>query len=95
MIVGPRAHCHSGGLVAERRNLLLDDEALPSRVMAQVRYRHRPVPATVTLEGDDRFALHFDDPQFAVTVGQSAVLYDGDRLLGGGVIRERRQQTVA
>ncbi|HZJ09278.1 MAG TPA: aminomethyltransferase beta-barrel domain-containing protein, partial [Trueperaceae bacterium] len=37
----------------------------------------------------DRFELEFDQPQFAVALGQSAVLYDGDRLLGGGVISAR------
>ena len=57
--------------------------------MAQVRYRQRPVPARLTRNADDGFDLDFDEPQFAVTVGQSAVLYRGERLLGGGVIRER------
>ena len=65
------------------------DEDAPRRVMAQVRYRQTPEPATLTLLDDDRFELVFDDPQFAVAVGQSAVVYQGDRLLGGGVIRER------
>jgi tRNA-specific 2-thiouridylase len=37
-------------------------------------------------QGLDRFALNFDDPQWAVTPGQSAVLYDGDVCLGGGII---------
>jgi tRNA-specific 2-thiouridylase len=35
---------------------------------------------------DARFELAFDDPQWAVTPGQSAVLYDGEVCLGGGVI---------
>jgi tRNA-specific 2-thiouridylase len=34
----------------------------------------------------DRFVLDFDEPQWAVTPGQSAVLYDGDVCLGGGII---------
>jgi tRNA-specific 2-thiouridylase len=34
----------------------------------------------------DRFSLAFTDPQWAVTPGQSAVLYDGDVCLGGGII---------
>jgi tRNA-specific 2-thiouridylase len=34
----------------------------------------------------ERFALDFTDPQWAVTPGQSAVLYDGDVCLGGGII---------
>jgi tRNA-specific 2-thiouridylase len=40
----------------------------------------------VAPEGLDRFTLRFDEPQWAVTPGQSAVLYDGDVCLGGGII---------
>lgn len=88
VVVGTRAMCHWSTLVADRRNLLVDADAVPQRVMAQVRYRQTPVPATVSLH-DGGFRLTFDEPQFAVTEGQSAVLYDGDRLLGGGVIAAR------
>jgi tRNA-uridine 2-sulfurtransferase len=35
---------------------------------------------------DDRFEVHFDHPQMSVTPGQAAVLYDGERVLGGGWI---------
>ena len=57
--------------------------------MAQTRYRQRPVSAEFTQLSDDEFALTFDEPVFAVTLGQSAVIYSGDRLLGGGVINWR------
>ncbi len=92
VIVGTREQCRWSELRAERANWLCDPEDLPERVMAQVRYRQTPVPATLEREGDEGFSLRFDEPLFAVTRGQSAVVYDGDRgqrLLGGGVIQER------
>ena len=44
------------------------------------------MPCDVTPQGDTNFALGFVDAQWAVTPGQSAVLYDGDVCLGGGII---------
>lgn len=88
VVVGPEEMCRWDSLEADRVNLLCADDGLPERVQAQVRYRQEPVPATVERSGD-RLRVRFDAPQFAVTVGQSTVLYDGDRLLGGGVIRRR------
>jgi len=53
---------------------------------AKTRYR-QPDAATRLLNHDAaRFSLTFDQPQWAVTPGQSAVLYDGDICLGGGII---------
>lgn len=88
VVVGPREMCAWSSLRADRVNLLCDPDELPRRVQAQVRYRQTPVPAEVRFDGDE-LDVRFDAPQFAVTVGQSLVLYDGERLLGGGVIRER------
>ncbi len=55
----------------------------------QVRYRARPVPARVAF-ASDRFRLDLQEPVRAITPGQSGVLYDGTRLLGGGIIDEER-----
>ena len=55
--------------------------------MASIRYRQKPQEVTVTKEGD-AFVLHFAQSQRAVTEGQSAVVYDGDTLLGGGIIEK-------
>ena len=55
------------------------------RVKAKIRYRHPEQPATVIRDGG-RLELRFDEPQRAPTPGQAAVVYDGDVVLGGGVI---------
>ena len=56
----------------------------PIRCAAKIRYRHPEQPCLLTpLEGG-AVRLDFDEPQRAVTPGQSAVVYDGDTVLGGG-----------
>ena len=53
---------------------------------AKTRYRQADAPCRLEARAEGGFALAFDAPQWAVTPGQSAVLYDGDVCLGGGVI---------
>jgi len=57
-----------------------------ARLGAKTRYRQADATCTVTAVDGDRFELAFDEPQWAVTPGQSAVLYQGEVSLGGGVI---------
>jgi tRNA-specific 2-thiouridylase len=54
---------------------------------AKTRYRQADASCDLHVEGDNAFGLDFASPQWAVTPGQSAVLYSGDVCLGGGVIR--------
>ncbi len=58
----------------------------PTRLMAKIRYRHTPAWATVTQTSNTTFKVEFDLPQRAIARGQSVVLYDGDTLVGGGII---------
>jgi len=53
---------------------------------AKTRYRQPDAAATVTVVGKDKMTVEFADNQWAVTPGQSCVLYDGDVCLGGGII---------
>ncbi len=53
---------------------------------AKTRYRQMDAPCSLVTDGQSKFSLHFRDPQWAITPGQSAVLYAGDICLGGGVI---------
>lgn len=61
--------------------------AAEGRLTAKTRYRQEDVPCTFRTREDGGVEVRFDDPQRAVTPGQSLVLYDGEICLGGGVIR--------
>ena len=89
VVVGNKDDCYTTELTAVGANLLVDD--LPELVNAQIRYRTSSVPARVTEITPHSFTLTLLEPQFAVTPGQSVVLYDGTRLLGGGFIRTDAQ----
>jgi len=58
-------------------------------LLAQIRYRHEAAAGQLDILSPDRVKFRFRDPQWAVTPGQALVLYDGDRVLGGGWIRRR------
>jgi tRNA-specific 2-thiouridylase len=58
----------------------------PHRYAAKTRYRQADAACTLLQAGDDRCEITFERAQWAVTPGQSVVLYDGDVCLGGGII---------
>ena len=57
------------------------------RFTAKTRYRQSDCPCEIVAQADGSVEVIFNDPQWAVTPGQSLVLYDNDICLGGGVIR--------
>ena len=57
------------------------------RCLVQIRYRSRPVPATVLAADQGRLDLALAEPARAVTPGQSGVIYRGEQVLGGGIIQ--------
>ncbi len=67
-----------------------DDPALvPDKLRAKVRYRQADQPCTLQRKPDGGYHVLFDEPQRAVTPGQSIVFYDQDVCLGGGIIEQR------
>ncbi|HZM33439.1 MAG TPA: tRNA 2-thiouridine(34) synthase MnmA [Burkholderiales bacterium] len=60
--------------------------AAPSAHAAKTRYRQADAPCTLSRVMDSGIRVDFESPQWAVTPGQSVVLYDGESCLGGGVI---------
>ena len=63
-----------------------DAPRLPYRCTAKTRYRQQDQACTVTEISDQGYQIHFDQPQRAVTPGQSIVFYENDVCLGGGII---------
>ena len=74
-------------LEASALNLIACDRLTdPVQLRAKIRYRMAEQPCTVWQTGEDALRLTFDSPQRAITPGQTAVLYDGDTVVGGAVI---------
>ncbi|MDX9819157.1 MAG: tRNA 2-thiouridine(34) synthase MnmA [Desulfococcus multivorans] len=85
LVVGEKGDLLASGLWAGDLNLF--QVPLPPEAKAGIRYRKRPVPCRLEIR-DRRLRVLFSEPQEAVAPGQAVVLYEGDRVLGGGVIEE-------
>ncbi len=87
VIVGPRAALAVGAAQIGEVNWLGEDQI---RIEAKVRSLARPVPATL-----ENGMVRFDHPEYGVAPGQSAVFYDGERVLGGGTIMATQAALLA
>ena len=76
----------SAGLAADQPSWVAGEPPAAGMFGAKTRYRQKDSPCELTDAGEGGFSLAFPDKQWAVTPGQSAVLYDGDVCLGGGII---------
>ena len=87
--VGPESALFATTLLASDWNWMpFETLSQPMRVMAKARYRHIPQPATVYPEENGCARVVFDTPQRAMTPGQTVALYDGDVVVGGGIITQ-------
>ncbi len=87
VIVGTGDRLHRCGLIAGELNwIAIDDLEGPVRCEARIRYRHTPAPATITPLAGGRVQVRFERPQRAIAPGQAVVFYQGDLVLGGGII---------
>jgi tRNA-specific 2-thiouridylase len=90
--IGDEDDLFSRHLVAEEPRWTAD--APPDtqfRADVKIRYKSAPTPATVRVD-NDRVLVEFDRPRRAITPGQAAVFYDGERVLGGAVISSEPAQ---
>jgi tRNA-specific 2-thiouridylase len=96
VVIGPREELLGGGVVARSINWLVDPvPGVGARVGVRVRHRAPIVPAEIVRMAGDEIELALDEPVAAIAPGQSLVLYDGDRVLGGGFIEASRSVRAA
>lgn len=89
VVIATNGELFSDHLIADTFNWsAMDVPVQPIRCRAKTRYQAKEADCTVTILPDGRVDVRFDQPQRALTIGQAVVLYDGDVVLGGGVIRE-------
>ncbi|MCA9214832.1 MAG: tRNA 2-thiouridine(34) synthase MnmA [Planctomycetales bacterium] len=86
VVIGPRDELKRKSLRANRLNWLTDPPRDERRCLAQIRYNSSAWPATIRMTGPDEIEVEFDSDCTGVAPGQAVVLYDGDRVLGGGWI---------
>lgn len=91
VIVGDRDAIQKSEFTVQRVNWVsIAAPTMPIRAEVQIRYRSTAAPCTVIPLEENRVRVVFDEPQLSVTPGQAAVWYQGDLLLGGGVIETDR-----
>ena len=88
VVIGPKEALYSNTLQADHASWVAGE--VPAENFSceiKIRNLHMPAPAQVHVRPDGSFTAQFAEPQLSVTAGQSAVLYDGDIVLGGGIIK--------
>jgi len=86
VVIGPRSALLGRGVIAREMNWLVDPMPVGTRVAVRVRHRAEAAAAELVRVDGAEIELALDEPVAAITPGQSLVMYDGDRVLGGGFI---------
>jgi len=86
IIVGTEGELYRESFTVSNCNWIVPAGEWPFEAHCRIRYRHKPVPCTVTILSGNRAEIGFAKPEKGVTPGQVAVFYDGEEVLGGGWI---------
>ena len=87
VVIGPQDKTMKDTLLASNLNWIVEPTTQTFKALAKIRSTQQPTEVNVTLDGES-IVVKFDDMQKSIAKGQSVVLYDGDMVLGGGVINE-------
>ncbi|MBN2790334.1 MAG: tRNA 2-thiouridine(34) synthase MnmA [Candidatus Delongbacteria bacterium] len=86
VIIAERKDLYTNNVIIKDLNWLLSEINNEIKCSAKIRYNSSDKPCIAKRIGENKVELIFNEPVFAVTPGQSAVLYDGDYVIGGGII---------
>ncbi len=86
VVLASNEELFSDTLTAKDCNFLFDIKENRLKAKAKIRYNQQEQPATVFIKDSKTAEIVFDEPQRAIAKGQAVVIYDGDRVLGGGTI---------
>lgn len=87
VVVGKKEDLFKKQLFVNEVNWIMGEQpALPKTFTIKIRYRHQPTAGEVLVPEDGKYAIHFHEPQMAITPGQFAVFYNDEEVVGGGVI---------
>jgi len=89
IMVGTKKDVFGDELIATKLNWIAMEKLKPIKVKAKIRYLHKETEAEVVPLGEEKIRVKFREPQMAITPGQAVVFYDGDIVVGGGVIERR------
>ena len=92
IVVGGKEEVYGTELIASGLNWIsLTKLTQPITAKTKIRYLHNEVEAEITpIIDEDKVHVRFKEPQMAITPGQAVVFYDGDIVIGGGTIEQKR-----
>jgi tRNA-specific 2-thiouridylase len=93
VVIGPRDELLGRGVVVREVNWLVDPAPTEGAdIMVQIRHRARATAGVVVRSASGEVEVALEEPASAISPGQSCVFYDGERVLGGGVIERGRRE---
>jgi tRNA-specific 2-thiouridylase len=95
VVIGPKPELLGHGVIAREMNWLVDEPALGATVEVQIRHRSPTAVAEIVRLERGEIELALQEPLAAIAPGQSLVVYDGDRVLGGGIIEASKRARAA
>jgi tRNA-uridine 2-sulfurtransferase len=91
VVIGPKPELFGNGVIAREMNWLVDVPPVGATVAVQIRHRSPTAVAEIVRLTNDEIELALQEPVAAIAPGQSLVIYQGDRVLGGGIIEASKR----